>query len=112
MIATPRRRSSKEIASDGSRPFLPGCVRRERSGLPGVDLLGQTGHFAGSGLFVEHPFFSRFIDNGLGHVKLLNGFVPTLSHGEAHILDNVFYPGLNRFVAQAPTFVLSGSLQC
>ena len=112
MIENQRCPSRHKIGSENPLPFLPDCGPRKGSGLLGVDLLGETGNFAGSGLFVEHSFFRCFIDGGLGRVKLLNGISPILSHGEAHILDNVFYPGLNRLVPQAPTLVLASALQC
>ena len=88
------------------------CLSREGSGLLCVDLSVETGNFAGGGLFVEHPFFCRFVDGGFGCVELLNRIFRTLSHGKAHILDHVFYPSLNCFVPQAPALTLTGALQC
>ena len=105
-------RSRNETGNDNSLPVLEDCGCREGSGLLGVDLPVETGNFAGSGLFVEHPFFGCFIDGGLGCIQLPNCIFRILSHGKAHILDNVFYPGLNRFVAQTPTLVLAGAFQC
>jgi hypothetical protein len=93
-------------------PLLPDCGCREGLCPPGVNLFGKAGHFAGGGFFVKNPFFCRIIDNGLGHIEPFDGIVHIPRHGEAHILDNVFHPGLNRFVPQAPTFVLAGALQC
>ncbi len=112
MIENQRYRSRNETGSDKPLPVLPGFGRRKDSGLLGIDLLGETGNFAGSSLFVEDSFFCRFVDGGLGRVKLLNGISCILGHGEAHILDDIFYPGLNRFVPQAPTLVLASALQC
>lgn len=107
-----RCRRPNKTGSDHPLPVLPDCGRREGSGLLGVDLPVETGNFAGSGFFVEHPFFGRFIDGGLGRVEQLNGISRILRHGEAHILDDILYPSLNRFVAQAPTLILAGALQC
>jgi hypothetical protein len=93
-------------------PLLPDRGCREGLCLLGVNLFGKTGNFAGSGLFVENAFFSRVIDDGLGRIEPFDGIFRILRHREANILDNVFYPGLNCFVPQAPTFVLAGALQC
>lgn len=112
MIKNPRCRSRSKSVNDNPLPLPPDCVRRTVSGLLSIDLFGETGNFAGSGLFVKHPFFCRFINGGLGCVELLNGIFRILSHGKAHILDNVFYPSLNCFVPQAPTFILTGAFQC
>jgi len=100
----------EKINSDHSSPLLSNCGCREGSGPPSIDLLAKSGDFTGSGFFVEHAFFCRVIDDGLGRVESLDGIPPILSHGEAHILDNVFNPGLNGLVAQAPTLVLAGAL--
>jgi hypothetical protein len=98
--------------SDHPLSLLQACGHRRGSGLLGINLSGKTGNFAGRGLFVEDAFFGCVIDDGLGLVELCDGIFRTLRHGEAHILDNVFDPGLNRFVPQAPTLVLAGALQC
>jgi hypothetical protein len=98
--------------SDRPLPLFHVCGHRRGSGLLGVDLSGQTGNFAGRGLFVKDAFFGSVIDDGFGRVELHDGILRTLRHGEAHILDNVFDPGLNRFVPQAPTLVLASALQC
>jgi hypothetical protein len=82
------------------------------SGLLSVDLAGETGNFTGSGPFMEHPFFGRLVDGGFGCVQLFGCIALIMGDGEAHILDNVFDPGLNRFVPQPPTFVLPGAFQC
>jgi hypothetical protein len=77
-----------------------------------VDLSAETGNFAGGGFFMEHAFFCRFVDGGFGCVEPLNGTFRIFSHGHANILDNVFYPSLNRFVPQAPALTLASALQC
>ena len=112
MIENPPSHRRNERGNDHFLPVLSDCGRREGSGRLGVDLLGQAGNFTGSGLFVEHPFFRGFVNSGLGLVKLLCGVFCILGYCEAYILDDIFYPGLNRFVAQAPLLVLTGALQC
>jgi hypothetical protein len=98
--------------SDRPLPLFHVCGHRRGSGLLGIDLPGQTGNFAGRGLFVKNAFLGCVIDDGFGRVELRDGILRIFRHGEANILDNVFDPGLNCLVPQASTLVLAGALQC
>jgi hypothetical protein len=107
-----RRRSPEHSSSRFSGPPSPDCGWRSESGGLAVDPLGQTGNFAGSGFLVQDPFFDRFVDDGLGRVEPFDGFFCVPGRGLAYILDDVFYPGLNGPITQAPPLVLAGALQC
>jgi hypothetical protein len=96
-------------------PFIAGfetSVSRKRSGLLGVHLLGQAGNLAGRGFFVKDPFFGRCSNHGLGGLELIDSGIGIVHYGLTYILDDVFNPGLDRFVSHAPAFVLAGTFQC
>jgi hypothetical protein len=112
MVASRHGLRHKETGGGRPQPVFWNYRRWVRSGLLGVDLFGETGDFAGSRFLVQHPFLGRFVDRGLGRVKLLCGVATVCGDSQADILDNVFNPGLNRFVPQAPAFILAGPFQC
>jgi hypothetical protein len=102
----------KETGGGHPQPVFWNYRCRVRTILLGVDLFGETGNFAGGRSLVQHPFLGRFVDCGLGRVKPLCGVTTVFGNSQTDVLDNVFNPGLNRFVAQAPTFILASALQC
>jgi hypothetical protein len=112
MVVRRDRLRHKETGGGDPQPVFWNRKRRAATVLLGVDLLGETGNFAGSRFLVQHPFLGRFVDRGLGRVELLRGIVAVFGHSQTDLLDNGFNPGLNRFVPQAPTLVLARALQC
>jgi hypothetical protein len=112
MRASAGRFAGIKTGSGGPLPIFRSDAFQDRSGLLSVDFFSQTGNLAGSGPLMKDSFFCRFIDDGFGDVEPLTGIICILSHGEGHILDDIFNPGLNGFVALAPLFALAGAFQC
>lgn len=107
-----RRERRTDPTGGGRRRSLRRYAYYGRAALLGVGLSGKAGDFSRCGLFVQHTLFGRLVDGGLGRLKRIDNIPRFLGDGEAHIFDDIFYPGLNRFVPQAPALVLAGTFQC
>ena len=79
----------------------------------GIDLLGQTGDFSCGCVAVNDTFLGCIVNNRFGRVQF-GSCIGLDFTGDClpNILYHILNPGLCRFVAKLPIYILSGSFQC
>lgn len=79
----------------------------------GIDLLGQTGYLSCGCVAVNDTFLGGIINNRFSRIQF-GGCIGLDLTGDClpNILYHIFNPGLCRFVAKLPIFILARTFQC